>query len=490
MPVQGPEIRRTIQNLSRNLESANETAQENIYTFTQRFVDPCLGSVKSCLYDCTAPCFPRREDNLRRKRGRSRGRAEYNFDFYYDWEDEEAADYSVMNWGNDELDSLLAGRGVTKSGQPRRQRAMSYGSRGRRNPGVDETEQDPTAIPSSSYLGFLERLPFRIGNRALRYQPSAADLQENPGGVRVRDHETEPLIEEDEPPSPGSRRQKGHRRQRSGTVASRASTTTSRSSRGDLIPSDEEEDAVPLTDEFAVMLTRRNTNTEDHSLGKGSSRRPGQSRRSTRTISSKSTPSTKSRRSSSKKSLEAIQPDFVEEPTQIDIDIDTEGPSMVDLKHEEEQIRKEEEMEIEQKREAAHRLAVEKGLKPIDTQDPPHLTDTKEPKVGPTACFHHITRTCILTRAQTPPNEPHPDTDTDTHLTSEHDPFYSTRSSSVVTAIPLRRPSTEPEAEPDSRPGSPVDQTLPQFRPESPPRKEKKKNKSRTYLTDLTKQQT
>ena len=83
-----PETRARLNTFSRTLESANETAQENIYTFTQLYIDPCLGGLKSCVYDCTAPCLPGREDNLRRKHGRSRGRDEVNFDFYDDWLEE------------------------------------------------------------------------------------------------------------------------------------------------------------------------------------------------------------------------------------------------------------------------------------------------------------------------------------------------------------------------------------------------------------------
>ncbi|EXJ65424.1 hypothetical protein A1O7_01765 [Cladophialophora yegresii CBS 114405] len=373
--MNNPEFRQTLHNISHNLESANQAAQENIYTFTQLYVDPCLEGIKSCVYSCTAPCFPNREASHRRKRGRSRGRAEYNFDFYNAWDDEEALGDGVLGWGDDELDGLLAGRG-SQSRQPRKQRAMSYGSRGRRKPSgtQPELEQDPTIIPSSSYLGFLERLPWRIGARKLRYKPSAADLQENPGGTRVRVAESEPLIEEPEEHDDTWR--KGHGRQRSATTASR-STTNSLSSRGDLIMSDEEEyeDAQPLDDSFAVMLSRRNTNqgsADDQSSGKPrtpSSKRPGVSRNSTRTVSSKSkrSPSGKSsQRSASSKSLAHLSSNVVEEHP--------EPPTLVDLRREEERVAHEEELEIEQKREAAQRLALQRGLSSRDAQD---LTSTE-----------------------------------------------------------------------------------------------------------------
>jgi len=342
------------------------------------------------LYDCTAPCFPNREENLRRKRGRSRGRAEINFDFYDAWDDEETGTDSLVGWGNDELDSLLAGRG-SQPDQPRRPRAMSYGSRGRRKTsgGQVDSDQDPTIIPSSSYLGFLERLPWKIGSRKLRYKPSAADLQENPGGTRIREVEAEPLIEE--PEEEQGRWNKSHGRQRSDTVASR-STNNSLSSRGDLIMSDEEDDAVPLDDEFAaVMLSRRMTNqgsTEDQSSGKsrsGSGKRPGASRRSTRTVSTKSlkSPSTKSPRSASQQSLAPLSPTPAAKPA--------EPPSMLDLRRHEERVEREEELEIQQKREAAQRLAVQRGLSSRDvkslaaTEIIPDTPDSRDDETAGTA---------------------------------------------------------------------------------------------------------
>lgn len=342
-----PEFRQRLNTLSRNLESANETAAENIYTFTQLYIDPCITGFKLCLHDCTAPCFPDREERLRRRRGRSRGRADLSFEFYDDWDDQEDVGNSLAGWGNDELDSLLAGsRTVTK--QPGRKRSMSYGSRGRlptRIPGGKEP--DPTIVPSSSYFGFLERLPFKIGTRGLRYKPSAADLQENPGGLRIRDVEADLFIEEED------ESETMMRRPRSDTTGSRE-TQGSLSSRGDLIPSDEEEDAVPLDEEFAVALTRRITNTGDERNGGKSSRRPGPSRGSTRTVSTRSTRSgNKSRRSSSKKSIEPLSPSVQEH---------AKPPSIIELDREEDKVRAEEELEVEQKRRAAQKAAMEQGL--------------------------------------------------------------------------------------------------------------------------------
>jgi hypothetical protein len=344
-----PELRQTLQSISRNLESANEAAQENIYTFTQLYIDPCIKGLKLCIDECTAPCFPGREEQLRRKRERSRGRAELNFDFYDDWDDDDDTGQSLLGWGNDDLDRVLAGSQIS---QPKRQRAMSYGSRNRRKSGTipSDVEPDPTVIPGSSYLGFLERLPWKIGNKNLRYKPSAADLQENPGRARKLENETDPLIEASDEDYGAGKKAK-HRRKRSGTSGSR-STTNSLSSRGDLIPSDEEADAVPLDDEFAMMLAKRTTNTgsEDQNSGRASSKRPGPSRASTRTVSSKST---KSRRSSSKKSAEPTEPAVVEQ---------VEAPTIVDLNKEEEQACVEQELEVERKMEAAHKLAADRGL--------------------------------------------------------------------------------------------------------------------------------
>ena len=385
-----PEFRQTLNTFSHNLESANQAAQENIYTFTQLYLDPCFSGVRSCIRDCTAPCFPNRDDDLRRRgRGRSRGRAENFFDFYDDWDDVDDANTSAIAWGDDELDSLLAAS-RSPGLQPRRQRAMSYGSRGRRLGPVypSDSQQDPTIIPGSSYLGFLERLPWRIGARVLRYKPSAANLQENPGGLRMSDAEAQHLLGED---TRSPARKKGHGRQRSDTQNSR-STTNSLSSRGDLIMSDEEDDAVPLDDEFALALGRRTTNvTSDQSSGKtgSSGRRPGTSRRSTRTPSSKSA---KSQRSSSRKSLTS--------PISPTVEL-VEAPSMQELRQEEEQIRKEEEMEIEQKREAAQQLALAKGLSSADTKSP-----TAETKHDPA---EDSTETPSMTEFSSPrPNSPAP----------------------------------------------------------------------------------
>ncbi|EEH18039.2 hypothetical protein PABG_00602 [Paracoccidioides brasiliensis Pb03] len=368
-----PRFRQTINQISQNLESANETAQEGIYTFSHNYIGPCFTSIKNNVQSCTSCCFPSREDQLRRRRrGRSRGRAELNFDFYDDWDyDEDATGDALLGWGNDELDRLLAGSGGARSSteQPRRNRRMSYGARGglRKNTGLSNEERhDPTVIPSSSFLGFLERFSWRIGARGIRYRPSAADLQENPGGVRRDTLEAEPLIEgSDGSDHEGSKDDEGlppmQRRSRSETQSSRG-TSNSLSSRGDLIPS-EEEDAVPLDDEFAMTLSRRDTG------GSGSQEPPSASRATSRT-SMKTTFSSKGsrisgkaegkRRRNSKRNPSSTSP---RSPSPDGEMIETvQIPSMLDLKREEEQAQYDEEMEIERKRQAAQKLARSRGL--------------------------------------------------------------------------------------------------------------------------------
>ncbi len=353
-----PRIRQTLNQISQNLESANESAQANLFSFSQNYVNPCLSSVNSCVNSCTGSCFPR-DDRLRRSRTRPRGRAELNFDFYDDWEDDDAAGDGLLGWGNDELDRLLAGSGAHGGAeQPGRQRAMSYGARGdksgRRKGGVlpHDGGPDPTVIPKNSVFGFLERLPWKIGGRGVRYKPSAADLQEHPGRSKHDGAEGEPLIEESDEDD-GRTRRNNQNRARSSTVNSQ-STANSLSSRGDLFPSEDEDDAVPLDDEFSMVLERRPTNSTDET-GSGrtrSKRRPTASRTSLRTHSSKETKNSAKRdRESSASSIPQVAEADVEEP-----------PTITDLKQEEERVQNEEDAEVERKRLAAQKLASERGM--------------------------------------------------------------------------------------------------------------------------------
>ncbi|KAJ5503302.1 hypothetical protein N7463_006176 [Penicillium fimorum] len=344
MRSRDPRIRQRINQISHNIETANETAQEGIYTFSHNYISPCIESIGNCVAACTAPCLPTREDHLRRRR---RGQTEANFDFYDDWANEEEDD-GLIGWSTGELDRLLAGSGLARGAadQPRRPRRMSYGTRNTRRRStvhIPDNRDDPTVIPSSSLLGFLERFPWRFGARGVKYRPSAADLQEHPGARRYA-HEDEPLMEavdddgEQFSPTP-------IRRNRSATQSSRG-TDNSLSSRGDLFPSDEEEDAVPLDDEFALAFGRRGTGLEsDDQSGAKSELIQSASASSLGAASLKKTKRKKKR--SPKRSASAQS-------------VDT--PSLADLKTEEQRAALEEEADVERRRLAAHELALSRGL--------------------------------------------------------------------------------------------------------------------------------
>lgn len=355
-----PRIRQTLNQISQNIESVNLTTQASLFAFSQTYISPCLSSLHTCLEASCHPCFGARDDR-RPHRNTRRGRDDLAFDFYDDWEEEEG------EWGNDELDRLLAG----SDGQPARQRGMSYGSRvaRRKSMGIPKDGSDPNIVPKSSVFGFLERLPWKIGGKGFKYRPSAADLQENVGRGRGSE---EPLIEEREEGGVGAARgRKG--RNRSGTTASR-STTNSLSSRGDLFPSEDEDDAVPLDDEFAMVLERRNTGTtsDDHSSGKARGVRPAGSRTSTKTGSSRDTKSTPAKRRATSASSGNV-------PGLVEAD-DEDVPSMTDLKQEEEHVSREEEAQIEKKRQAAQILAQQRGLGNQE-EGPNAPEDGHEPKV-------------------------------------------------------------------------------------------------------------
>ncbi|CZS89743.1 uncharacterized protein RAG0_01020 [Rhynchosporium agropyri] len=378
--LEDPRYRQTWNQFSQNAESATETAAAGIWTFQHRYINPCLSSVASSIVQCTAPCFPDREERARRirERSRTRGRAELSFDFYDDWdEDDERSSGGLLGggWGNDELDRLLAGSG-SHSGPstgvnqaPRKKKGMSYGTRGRKK----SLDPDPTVIPSTNTLGFLGRLPFKLGG-TLRYKPSAADLQDHPGAQRseLLGQEEEPLISEDHSDDDGIK-QKGHNRHRSYTASS-GETTDSMRSRGDLFPSDGEDDAVPLSDEFAMVLERRMTNTtfDDRSSGKtksGKGKRPSGARTVSRTMS-RTTQSSQSRPSVHRASSASLpQTPDIQSPGMVEM------PSLSDLQQEEERIRHEEELEVEMKRQAAVKLAVERGLHAGSSTE--SITETK-----------------------------------------------------------------------------------------------------------------
>ncbi|KKK24979.1 hypothetical protein P175DRAFT_0509287 [Aspergillus ochraceoroseus IBT 24754] len=355
MRPRDPRVRQTINQISHNLESANETAQEGIYTFSHNYIFPCFTAIGNCIYACTEPCLPSREDHLRRRRQRYA-----EFDFYDDWENEEADD-TILGWGTDELDRLLAGSGLARGSaeQPRQQRKMSYGTRrtSRRKSGllVPDDRNDPTVIPSSSFLGFLERFPWRLGARGLKYRPSAADLQEHPTGLRRHVYEESPLMEAAEE-SDSRVANSRNARYRSSTQSSRE-TTNSLSSRGDLIPSDEEEDAVPLDDEFAMILTsRRGTGLESDDQGGD---KPESMRSTSGTFSLASSKASKRKRKKQKMRASRMRSP---QSSYADVSHDATPISIEDLKREEEQIEQEEESEVARRRLAAQQLALSRGI--------------------------------------------------------------------------------------------------------------------------------
>lgn len=342
-----PRIRRALNEFERTLESANETAQVGLFSFGQNYIRPCLGSVGRGFQACIAPCFPNHDQRHRRKRTRSRG-PESSFDFYDDWAAED-------EWGNDEFERLLGeSQDDGGDGQPGRHGTMNYGSVGRQRAKSAvlpyDGGPDPTVIPKSSYFGFLNKLPFQSGTKkGLRYKPSAADLKQvKRGGSRRAEVD---IQEEEEEEDTGASRKPGRGRRNTASSENSGRTVDSYSSRGDIFPSDDEEytDAVPLDDEFAMALERRSTG-DDLSSGK----RPRYSRNSTQ---SKSTLSIgrKSRPASTKSASSTLEPQISEPDIEPVL-------TLQELEEEEQRLRNEEELDIVKRREAAQKLARERGL--------------------------------------------------------------------------------------------------------------------------------
>ena len=308
---------------------------------------------------------------------------ESSFDFYDDWEEEEDM---LGSWtGNDEFDRLLSsnqGYGTVQNAQPGRPRGMSY-PKGRRK-SLHDGETDPTVIPGSS--NFISRLFGRKG-KILQYKPSAADLQEHPGARRLgRDlTEGEALLADEG--VEGSRKKK-HRRIRSNTVTS-GHTTDSLSSRGDIFPSDEElDDAIPLDDEFAMVLERRTTHSGPETESSSQRTRESSERHKRRgkrpsAGSRASTHSSRSRRRRSRANSSAAQtpidehpPDDAFEPS---ADEDVEPPTLSELKVEDTQLAEAEESEVRRKREEAQKAAVERGLLELEELDAGEATNETPP---------------------------------------------------------------------------------------------------------------
>jgi hypothetical protein len=193
--------------------------------------------------------------------------------------------------------------------------------------------------------------------------------------------EGQPLISEGESEEDGEEDGeggKGHRRQRSSTTSSGATSDSFRS-RGDLFPSDGEDDAIPLPDEFAMVLERRgtNSNVDDKSSGRTKSskgKRPAGLRSLSRTLS-RTAQSSQSMLTLAgvRTNSEASNSPGGQSPGIKNV------PSLADLEHEEERIRLEEDGEVERKRQAAANLAVERGLHVGDTTD--GMSESKAPVV-------------------------------------------------------------------------------------------------------------
>ncbi|KAK4156331.1 hypothetical protein C8A00DRAFT_12713 [Chaetomidium leptoderma] len=399
--IQDPRLRQTWNQLSHTTEAVTSDAAAGIWTFGHRYITPCLASLAGTVDSCCALCLGDRDERARRARERDRGarrplpattrsRAEFRFDFYDDWEEDFLGgddEFSDGGGGEDgggrgifggDWDRLLAGTGTgyaRRQGgggsggggggggdvvdQPRRKRGMSYGTRGavrRKVPG----EEDPNVIPRTAPLGFLGRLPFKIVG-SLRYKPSAANLQEHPGGgtVGMEYHGDGGAVEEHEPLLGGGDgddpRLQG-KRPRSDTTMS-GDTSSSYRSRGDLFPSDGEgdEDAVPLDDEFTVALERIDDRGSTKTRSSKGKRRADRDRDLSRTVS-RSTISSSNTPDEFKVDSNPVSPSFQE----------VEGTgrvfSLEDLRREEELAEREEYEENERRRRAASQLAIQRGL--------------------------------------------------------------------------------------------------------------------------------
>ncbi|KAJ6259963.1 hypothetical protein Dda_5607 [Drechslerella dactyloides] len=401
--IRDPRVRQTLNQISDNFESVADTAKFGCFSFTKSYLEPCINSIAVFCPapESICPCFYNDPSNSRRRR---RGRPEYAFEFYNsDYDDDYAED--PLRWGNDELDRLLAGSGIAgrrrKAGE--RNEGMYYtrsGQRrimpeGRRKSALSrDGGPDPTIIPNTSALGFLSYFPWVRKRQALRYKPSASGLQDHPGGYggvggEFREdsagEQAEPLLGQgDYAHRNSSRRNRG--RNRSGTTSSGDTTDTLRS-RADLFPSEDEDDAVPLDDEFDIDL-----GPETGSSGKRSKRGPRRQRTGD-TVSSgysgngslASPVASGKRRVSDEFRIEG-DIDVDEDAGEIDLDSPTfsKGQDAEDLRREEEISRKEEHA-IEMRREAARRLAMEQGLSVEGPSSP--LLDTADRAVP---MFHSV----------------------------------------------------------------------------------------------------
>ncbi|KAL1894081.1 hypothetical protein Cpir12675_003865 [Ceratocystis pirilliformis] len=369
MPLfEDPRIRQFWNQISHNAEVVTENTIASIWTFQHVYINPCLGSVSEHVDQCTSICLGDREERARRQRERERARAEYSFDFYDDWARDEGGLGSssgggvgasvtglLSNWSNDDWDRLLAGSGSGHKSTdgitdqpPTKRRGMSYGTR------RWGSKCDTTVIPSTQSIGILGKLPWKIGG-TLRYKPSAADLQDRPS--RYSQGERQALLgHSDSEEYFQGIEQPIRTRARRNTTGSGA-TSGSYRSRGDLFPSDGEgdEDAVPLDDEFTVDFDRsddRSSNRTRSSKGKYPTGTGGG--RISRTVS-RSTEASEYSAISSRRRLDLV-------PKSPTAESYSGMQSIEDLRMEEENIQRQEELEIEANRRAAMKVALDLGL--------------------------------------------------------------------------------------------------------------------------------
>ncbi|KAF8451510.1 hypothetical protein BGX38DRAFT_481947 [Terfezia claveryi] len=417
-----PRIRQNLNHLQNTLESATDSARAGCFAFTKNYLEPLYDSLFSCYTSCCTTCcsyIPDSDSHSYHHNQQRNNNSEFPFDFYnddywYDYDDGgRGPSGGFLAWGNDELDRLLAGSSGGGSGGHTASPEMYYGSHnntshhsdirsgalgligGRRKrhtgagggSGLQHADgrgaSDPTVIPSTSAFGFLGRFPW-WGRVERRYRPSAADLQEHPGMPRDFPHHDDDHDDEEaqgllsEGPSNHNINSRAYTqftspnnrgRKRSHTSSSGTSGESFRS-RGDLFPSDGEDDAVPLGDEFSIVLRSGGSGASDID-GEMSMR--GLRRGSVLSGMSSAPPS--SRRRSTMGGDVGYQGD--DSGAEVEDDDDGQrtprgrkGPRELDeeaLRTQEAALAEAEEREIERKRAQAKRLARERGF----TQESP-----------------------------------------------------------------------------------------------------------------------
>lgn len=419
-----PRLRQRWNQIAQDAEAVTENAAAGIWSFQHNYINPCFGSVAHSIRHCTATCFGDSEERVRRRREREQ--AEHAFDFYDDWyEDENGGGGGGIlgSWGGEDWDRLLAGTGSARRhggaetvDQPRRKRGMSYGTRGGRR---KSSEEDPTIIPSTQPIGFLSKLPWKMGG-TLRYKPSAADLQEHPG--KHGHGEGQPLLGSDDD---DDHLEEIRVRKRSGTTGS-GDTSDSYRSRGDLFPSDGEgeEDAVPLDDEVTYDMIRR----DDRSSGRtrsGKGKRPVNGFAGSRTVSRTTIASMASRDSHRLGRTSGSVP-----ATPV---MDTE-PSLEDLAMEETVLREQEDEELARKQQGARQRALERGLKKR-SPNLPSMQETK-PEIMEDEYYRPMTPKAesILPEAAAQGDDGSGDEDDDDNGVSDRDGSTSTEMEQFVPA--------------------------------------------------------